>query len=135
MLDRIPEEQLDLQTQEADREEIDRQAKLAQTPSSWKERLSSNTLDDQTADRDNVRADQRSRSQGGDDVEGDGTSQVDQGDEHRKDIGEYDCVEGDVPARTNLREPSRARRPLVPGLAVVNNAASLACEWNTYERP
>lgn len=83
---------LDLQTQEADGEDVHRQAKFAQTPSARKKWLATNSLDDQAANRHDVRADQRPRAEGGDDVQRHGTTQIDQSDEHREGVGEEDCI-------------------------------------------
>ena len=78
------------QGHEEDRDDINWQSPLTQAPAAWKQWLTTETLEDNAADRNNVRAEERSSAERSDNVESDCTAQVDQREKHAEDVGRSD---------------------------------------------
>lgn len=75
------------QSHEEDRDNINWQSPPTQAPAAWKQCFATETLEDDTADRDNVRAEERTGAERGDDVQRDFAAQVDEREKHAEDVG------------------------------------------------
>lgn len=78
------------QGHEEDRDDINWQSPLTQAPAAWKQWLTTETLEDDAADRDNVRAEERTGAERGDDVQRDFAAQIDEREKHTEDVGRSD---------------------------------------------
>jgi hypothetical protein len=84
--------------------DVDRQAPFAQAPAAWQQWLTTETLENDAADRNNVGAEKCTSAERGDDVKRDCAAQVDEREKHAEDVGCNDGVERDVTARLDVGE-------------------------------
>ena len=104
------------QNHEENRDNVDWQSPLTQAPAAWKQWLATETLENDTTDRDDVRAEEGARPERGDDVQRYCATQINEREKHAEDVGRSDGVQRDVAARLNMGESARERCTAITSL-------------------